>query len=504
MSIPSAIAQCLWAAGNVPAAAGFARALRDPEAAQERWLMRRIRADQTCEFGRAHDFAGIRNRHDFVKKVPLRDWDGHAGWIERIRQGEQGILTSGCVGHLAPTSGSSGARKLIPFNAALHHAFATAVGAWMWDLTLREPGILGGSAYWSISPLVKDGNDERGGVPVGFAEDADYLGGWQARLAGLLMAVPAEIRHEQDVGEFWRRTIALLLGRRDLRLISIWHPSFLDLIVEAARQYWDEVLDVLPARHARELARVGAENPQAWWPSLRVISCWGELAAEAGMIKIARDFSQCRVQAKGLLATEAVVTIPWQAAYPLAVTSHFFEFLTTRGDVLAAHELRRGDEYEVVVSNGGGLWRYRLGDMVECTGFMGRTPTLRFLGRAGNTSDLRGEKLSVPFVAACLHELWPDGVARPQTVFLRPWRSSSGRCGYLVVADEVLSNGVVKRLETLLCRNPHYELARRLGQIEILRASDDARAGLPARSNDMRRLGDIKPIVLDVPANLRE
>jgi hypothetical protein len=48
------------------------------------------------------------------------------------------------------------------------------------------------------------------------------------------------------------------------------------------------------------------------------------------------NYPRCRVQSKGLLATEAVVTIPWRGRYPLAVTSHFFEFLSDEGDVLMA------------------------------------------------------------------------------------------------------------------------------------------------------------------------
>lgn len=497
MSLRAAIAQCLWTVGNLPSAVQFAKAVRDPGEVQERWLLRRLQADAESAFGREHDFAAIRDRREFAKRVPLRDWDGHAGWMARIRRGEQGVLTTGRVTHLAPTSGSSGARKLIPFTAALHRAFASAVGAWMGDLTRLEPGILGGPAYWSISPLASEAESPEGGMPVGFAEDADYLGGWKARLVGLLMAVPPGIRHECDIEVFWRRTATMLLGRRDLRLISIWHPSFLDLLIAGARRHWDGILGDLPARRARELRRIGPGNPDAWWPLLRVISCWGELAAETGMLEIKRCFPKCRVQAKGLLATEAVVTIPWQGRYPLAVCSHFFEFLTPGGDALAAHELRRGNAYEVVVSNGGGLWRYRLGDMVECTGFVGRTPTLRFLGRSGNTSDLRGEKLAETFVAACLKELWPEDSARPRAVFLRPWRSSGGGCGYLVVANERLKEGVLERFETLLRRNPNYDLARRLGQIEPLRAQHDPAAGIPRRNGDPRRLGDIKPAVLD-------
>lgn len=497
MSLPSTIAQVLWAAGNLPSAARFARALKEPEQAQSAWLMRRLRADAGSAFGREHDFRSMANRSDFARKVPLRNWDEFSLWIERIRAGERGVLGMEPVSHLAPTSGSSGARKLIPFTPTLHRAFASAVGAWMCDLTCLEPGILGGPAYWSLSPLAGDESTAPGEVPVGFADDAEYLGGWKARLARQLMAVPADLRHERDPEAFWLRTATCLLARRDLRLISVWHPSFLGLILDAAGRHWTRILEGMEKRRAAELRRIGPDNPAEWWPALRVISCWGDLAAEPGMRELARRFPGCRVQPKGLLATEAVVTIPWRGRYPLAVTSHFFEFLTADGDVLSAHELERGKTYEVVATNGGGLWRYRLGDKVECDGFCGFTPTLRFLGRAGNVSDVCGEKLSEPFVAECLAALWPGGVGRPSAAYLRPCRSAKGDHGYVLVVDRPVDESLAERLDGSLRRNPHYDLARRLGQLRSLRIQMNPTAGTPGSEPDHRRLGDIKPLVLE-------
>ena len=494
MSLPSTIAQVMWAAGNLPSAVRFARALKEPEQVQTAWLTRRLRADADSAFGQEHDFGAIRSYRDFANRVPLRDWSGFSPWIDRIRTGERGVLGMEPVSHLAPTSGSSGARKLIPFTPTLHRAFADAVGAWMSDLTRLEPGILRGPAYWSISPMA---DEESGEVPIGFADDAEYLGGWKAGLVRHLMTVPAGIRHERDVEKFWLRTAGGLLARRDLRLISIWHPSFLGLILEAAAKHWSVILDGLENRRAAELRRIGPENPADWWPGLRVLSCWGDLAAEPGMREIARQFPRCRVQPKGLLATEAAVTIPWRGRFPLTVTSHFFEFLTDSGDLLAAHQLVRGMTYEVIVTNGGGLWRYRLGDRVECDGFSGITPTLRFLGRAGNVSDLCGEKLSEPFVADCLAELWPGGAGRPTAAYLRPVRFENGNPAYLLAVDRAVDHALADRLDHLLCRNPHYDLARRLGQLQAPGIHIDSSSGPPGCEADTRRLGDVKPLVLD-------
>ena len=494
MKTGATLANVLWMTGNLGAVRRFKRVLREPEAAQTAWLGEALARDAQSVFGREHGFGGMADYASFARRVPLRGWEDFSPWVERVRNGEPRVLGMERVTHLAPTSGSSGARKLIPFTAGLQAGFSAAVGAWMGDLVRSSPGILGGPSYWSVSPLTGD-EELTGVVPVGFADDAEYLGGVQAWLVRRAMAVPAELRHERDMEMFWRRTLVGLLGCRELRLISVWHPSFLELLLEAAERQWTEVCAELPRGRAVELRRAGPRGWTQWWPQLRVISCWGEQAAEPGWRELQRKFPGLRVQAKGLLATESVVTIPWGGDYPLAVTSHFFEFIDEAGGVRRAHELERGKNYEVVVTNGGGLWRYRLGDVVECTGRLAMTPTLRFLGRAGNVSDLCGEKLSEAFVGEVLQGLWPEG-ERPVHAVLRACDGTEP-AGYVLEISGRAGVELCGRLDAALSRNPHYALARRLGQLMPGRVvemePDTAGAWLRGQS---RRLGDVKPPVL--------
>ena len=263
------------------------------------------------------------------------------------------------------------------------------------------------------------------------------------------------------------------------------------LLVAAERQWGDVCAGIRDSGRVADLRRLGPRAWAQWWPGLRVVSCWGDQAAEPGFLELQRKFPGVLVQAKGLLATEAAVTIPWGGEYPLAVTSHFFEFIDPAGDVRRAHEVEQGKPYEVVVTNGGGLWRYRLGDVVECTGRVAATPTMRFLGRAGNVSDLCGEKLSEAFVGEVLRGLWPAG-ERPAHAVLRAAEAS-----YVLEISGVAKAGLVERIESALSANPHYALARRLGQLTCVRVvvvgEDVARDAL---LNQSGRLGDLKPAVL--------
>lgn len=529
MNPTAALANTLWLARSWRATRAFDRALSDPAGAQDAWLRTQLARHASSAFGRTHDFARIRDAATFAREVPLTDYAGVEPYVDRVRRGERDVLACGEVTHLAPTSGTSGARKLIPFTASLQEGFDAAVSPWIFDLSRQRPALRWGPAYWSISPLADEAPaPERSvgiplGIPVGFADDADHLGGSAAWLVRRALAVPPSLRFVTDPDAFWALSLLALLRQRDLRLISIWHPSFLDLLVSRAESLWPALLDAiasggahpwtnaLPAHtrsqwnaapspsRAAELRRRGATDWPRWWPRLQVLSCWGDQAAAAGWKRLVARVPEVLVQPKGLLATEAVITIPYGTETPLAITSHFFEFLDDSGNVRRAHELERGAHYEVIVTNGGGLWRYRIGDQVECTGHLRAAPTLRFLGRAGNVSDLRGEKLSEPFVADALRGLWDDQSA-PEYATLHARDGVEGAGYDLWVSTETLAESleqVAHRLEGALLENPHYALARRLGQLQPLRALPVA-PGFAAQELRARgqRLGDAKPRTL--------
>jgi hypothetical protein len=117
-----------------------------------------------------------------------------------------------------------------------------AVAPWIVDLYAHRPRIARGTAYWSITPLALEEERSEGPVPVGFEEDAEYLGGVWRRLADATLAVPGTVRHVHDGDAFRYVTLLFLLRRRDLSLISVWHPSFLTLLMAALQRFWDSLL----------------------------------------------------------------------------------------------------------------------------------------------------------------------------------------------------------------------------------------------------------------------
>jgi hypothetical protein len=520
VKLRAGIINAAWGLLMAPAYMRFRRALRDPAVAQARRLQSYLRHNSQTAFGDAHHLGSVRDYKEFARCVPLSDYDSIKPWIERIRAGEPNVLTRDPVTHLMPTSGSSGARKLIPLTAALQKEFNEAVAAWVCDFLQGQPRLMLGPAYWSVTPVLKEAEPQPSAVPIGFATDSAYLGSVAARLIDAVMAVPQQVRDAQSVDAFRYATVLSLLRCRDLRLISVWHPSFLSLLLDSLPANWDRLLrdvatggfhhaDDFPAhvrdrwitrpnrRRARELEAAGSADPARLWQRLAVVSCWAHGPAEFAARDLQDRFTGVNLQPKGLIATEAFVSLPFGGQHPLAINTHFFEFLGADGQVRLSEALEHGGEYEVVVTTGGGLWRYRLGDRVKVTGFVGKTPSIRFLGRGGNISDQRGEKLSEAFVAEAMRESF--GHERPAFVMLAPDEDAKG-AGYTVYLQGKARPEWAAGLDAVLRKNPHYAYCRELGQLRPIRLFTIPQGAyeqfIRHEISHGARLGDIKPAVL--------
>src|SRR6266576_3666385 len=117
MNLPATLANSLWVGSSLPSLARFERALRQPARTQQKLLRALLAHNADCAYGHVHDFASIRSYEEFARRVPLLNHDDLGPWMKRLRCGETRGLTSEPVTHLIPTSGSTGARKLIPYRS---------------------------------------------------------------------------------------------------------------------------------------------------------------------------------------------------------------------------------------------------------------------------------------------------------------------------------------------------------------------------------------------------
>jgi hypothetical protein len=528
----SGLAGLAWGAANAPGYWRFRAALSDPRAAQLALLWGYLRANAGTAFGRAHGFDRVRDVAEYRRRVPLARYDDVAPWVARVAAGEARVLTRAPVRVLESTGGTTRAKR-IPYTGTLQAELRRAIAPWIVDLYRGRPALARGPSYWAITPVARPESASEAGVRVGFEDDAAYLGGPWRRLLDATLAVPSAVRWITDMESFRYATLLFLLHARDLALVSVWHPSFLTLLLQALPRHWDalvadvregrlrppgdvpaRVLGALRARlrprpeRARELHAVGPRDTRRVWPRLALVSCWGDGHAALHLDGLRQALPGVALQPKGLLATEACVTIPFEGRLPLAVRSHFFEFLEDDGGdepgarARAAHELDEGGAYSVVVTTGGGLYRYRLEDRVVCDGRLRATPTLRFVGKQSHVSDLCGEKLREEFVVEALRGVLRDAGAAPRFALLAPDPAGTA-AGYTLYleADGSLPADLPSRLDAALCAHGDYRYARDLGQLAPPRLFRIGGGALEAYFHRCRergqRLGDVKPLALN-------
>ena len=215
------------------------------------------------------------------------------------------------------------------------------------------------------------------------------------------------------------------------------------------------------------------------------------------------------MQAKGLIATEAFVSLPFGGLHPLAIRSHFFEFIDAQGRVCLPWQLDRGATYSVVVTTGGGLYRYQLRDRVAVQGFLEATPCIRFIGKEDSVCDLRGEKLSEGLVADILSRVLP--ALAPETRFALLAPEAEGKVARYVLyiaTPETPAPRLAEAVESELTANPQYAHCIRLGQLQPVAVERvDLSAGeryLHRLRQQGQRLGNIKPAALSPLTGWRE
>ena len=417
----------MWFASCLPEAMAFRQATLDVAQAQQR-VLRRI--------------TGFTDVDTFREHHPLSEEPGtpHELVLRRL-----------------PTSGTTGPTKWIPYTLSLYREFQRGIAPWIVDLIVHNPDLLAGKSYWAISPVGATGSE--------FGDDTEYLGRAQRWVASTL-AVPASVGHIRDMEQWRNETLRHLAACRDLTFISVWHPTFLLLLLQ------------------------GLNQPSRLWPKLRIISCWGDSP------ELQEMFPKAEIQPKGLIATEGFVSLPlWKRnGAALAVRSHFFEFLDEGEKPFLAHELMASGEYSVVLTTGGGLNRYRLHDRIRVTGCENECPLLSFIGKDNIVSDRFGEKVSEHQVRRALTGLAAKFLllACEGTAYTLYAESSSPD-------NELAAWG--KELESSLCRNVHYRYCRELGQLEpvrVVRIGSDGRIRyLAACQSRGRRLGEVKPVLLE-------
>ena len=309
-----------------------------------------IKAAAKTEFGKEHGFEDIKSHADFVKQVPIRDYEDFRPYIEKIKQGKHNILWKGQPIYFAKTSGTTSGVKYIPISSdSIPNHINSARNALL--CYMAETGNTqfadGKLIFLSGSPEL----ERVGGVPTG-------------RLSGIVNHhVPKYLRanqlpsYETNCIEEWEEKLDKIVQEtidQNMTLISgipPWMQMYFDRLKEKSGK---KIGDLFPNFSVMVQGGVNFEPYKArLFESIgRKVDCVEVFPASEGFFAF-----QDTQQAEGLLLNTN--------------SGIFFEFVRA-AEIFNSHparltlsDVKVGENYALIVNNNAGLWAYNIGDTIK-------------------------------------------------------------------------------------------------------------------------------------------
>ena len=433
----------------------------DCRGTQERLLTCIVESARDTAYGRDHNFDRIGSVEDFRREVPISDYEDLEPYIDRLARGEADVLFAGATDYFISTSGTTGKAKMIPecrasLNAknavnklrnacmavALQKTIAgsrrlqTALASMGVDLGAMSPRDLAGKfAYYSVTSAIPDRRTE-GGISIGFASGKTFEGSGFSDM----LSYPSEFMGLSDGEATMYLTMMFALRHDNVALVTSNNAARLHARLVYAQEHAEEIIsdirngtvsprlslseeerriaeghaepDPASADRLQKILDTGRENftPRNYWPCLAAARFW--LGGSVGVnVDKVRPFLPDDVMYFdiGYGASEAKINIPTVPGSPVGVLgtmSVFYEFVPLDGgEPLLADELEDGGEYELLLTNIAGLYRYRMHDIVRVVGFTGNTPNVEFVTKSREILNIAQEKLPAPSVLDCVNEV---------------------------------------------------------------------------------------------------
>ena len=404
----------------------------DAMGSNEALLMQILQDNKDTEYGKKYGFADIHSVREYQEKVPYSTYDNYAPYIERmVKKGEKDLITAYPVIQYAETSGSIGVQKRIPLTDRAMDVYQSYSGIRMFALADRHyreklhqklPVGRGLNAMEVESGTMEDGTPKgsvsgsairkfksvmpfflTSPIPIIFPTGGMNMQYMRIRFAledrDMSYMVSSFMTNLSDMLNFMKNNWEMLV--EDIENGTV-NPDMVkgEEYLEPIRPY----LKKMPER-AAELRRIFAEGfdtpivPRLW-PNLSYISAIGTggFAVYAEKVKqfigdIPIDYS-VYAASEGIFASASAMNDP---KYDLLTDSCFFEFLPTDGSGDEAHpltldKLETGKEYEIIITNLSGFYRYRIKDVIRVLGYHGATPQITFAYRISQMVNLAAEK----------------------------------------------------------------------------------------------------------------
>ncbi len=351
---------------------------------QERWLDALLIHGRATSFGRDHGLRDVRSYEAFRQNVPVRDYDAHAPYINRMLDGERSVLWPGFVKWFSKSSGTTADRsKFIPVSGD----------------NLRKNHIRGG---WDAMSLYYDQRPDA----AMFARKNLIMGGsiHETRPSGARIGDISAVMlaNFPPVGRpFYTPSFETMLMRNYEEKLEATAQQAMreDVGMVGGVPNWTMLL----MRRILELS--GADHIREVWPNFRLFTHGGisfapyrsqfeDLIGHGG-----EDFDYLEIYnaSEGYFGLRD--DLGRDDMLLLVDSGVFYEFMPRsewgreNPHAVPLHEVVTGETYGVVVSTNAGLWRYDLGDTVV---FTSTTPyRFKITGRTRQFINTFGEEVMV-------------------------------------------------------------------------------------------------------------
>lgn len=344
-----------------------------------------LKAAAKTEFGKQHGFDSIKTHEDFVKKVPVRDYEEFKPYIEKIKEGRHNILWKGLPIYFAKTSGTTSGIKYIPISKeSIPNHINSARNALL--CYMAETGNTrfadGKLIFLSGSPEL----ERIGGVPTG-------------RLSGIVNHhVPKYLRsnqlpsYETNCIEEWEEKLDKIIDEtitQDMTLISgipPWMQMYFDRLIERSGK---KVGELFPNFSVMVQGGVNFEPYRSkLYESIgRHVDCIELFPASEGFFA----FQDSQKEPGMLLNSNSGIFFEFVPA------AEIFSEDPTR---LMLKDVKAGVNYALVISSNAGLWAYNIGDTVK---FLSTNPyRLVVTGRTRHYISAFGEHVIVEEVESAM------------------------------------------------------------------------------------------------------
>ena len=415
---------------------------------QNKILMEILKRNKDCELGKKYDFANIHSIEEYQDKVPLSTFEDYAPLIDRmIEKDEKNIITSQKVLRYCASSGSVGKPKMQP---------KTFKDIWSMQCC-GFAGTPGCTARWlkkngiadklptQMGPLLMSLNGPR--LPNGLKVN----GAGQVPIDNLrpilkyFITTPLDILYPEDEEHtdtnYFQLRFALV--NKKVTYLGSMVITLLSTMFEYLENNWEWICDDIEhgtidgrvkcpeslrqkyghmkpnPKRAEELRAIFKEGFDTDVPVAKRI--WPKLTWGYGMIsstlsvymdKLKRYIGDLPMHNMGYAASEGYMAMPVElnaSDYVLLPRSLFYEFIPEDGDEtarpLTLDQLEVGKKYEIIVTNWSGLYRYRILDIVRCTGEYNQSKKIEFLYRSNMGLNIANEKTTTDMLDFVAHKL---------------------------------------------------------------------------------------------------